>query len=128
MVSPRHRILALVAGLLVALAAQGQTQGRTAAGPTSTDAALENAIRQRFARSKSGADKFTVRVQGGVATIEGKTDVVQRKSAATRMAKTAGAKKVVNKIEVSEAARRDASANLATGRRRAQVKRSEVQR
>ena len=126
--SPKHRILVLVAGLLVALAAQGQTQGRPAAGPTPTDAVLENAIRQRFARSKSGADKFTVRVQGGVATIEGKTDVVQRKSAATRMAKTAGAKKVLNKIEVSEAARRDASANLATGRRRAQVKRSEVQR
>ena len=33
----------------------------------------------------------------------------------------AGAKKVINKIEVSEAARREASANLATGRRRAQV-------
>lgn len=125
---PRHRIAALVAGFLVALAAQGQTQGRPAAGPTPADSALESAIRQRFARSKSGADKFTVRVQGGVATIEGKTDVVQRKSAATRMAKTAGAKKVLNKIEVSEAARREASGNLATGRRRAQVKRSEVPR
>ena len=125
---PRQRIVALAAGFLLALAAQGQTQGRPAAGPAPTDAALEAAIRQRFAKSKSGADKFTVRVQGGVATIEGKTDVVQRKSAATRMAKTAGAKKVLNKIEVSEAARRDASANLATGRRRAQVKRSEVQR
>jgi hypothetical protein len=129
---PRYRVAALAAGLLLALAAQGQTQGRPAAGstppPTPTDAALENAIRQRFARSKSGADKFTVRVQGGIATIEGKTDVVQRKSAATRMAKTAGAKKVVNKVEVSEAARKNASASLATGRRRAQVKRSEVQR
>ena len=125
---PRSRIVALVAGLMLALAARGQTQGRPAAGPAPTDAALEAAIRQRFAKSKSGADKFTVRVQGGVASIEGKTDVVQRKSAATRMAKTAGAKRVLNKIEVSEAARRDASANLATGRRRAQVKRSEVQR
>ena len=125
---PRHRIVALVAGLLLALAARGQTPGRPASGPTPQDAAIENAIRQRFARSKSGADKFTVRVQGGVATIEGKTNVVQRKSAATRMAKGAGAKKVVNKIEVSETARRNASTNLATGRRRAQVKRSEVQR
>jgi hypothetical protein len=66
-----------------------------------------------------------VRVQNGVATIEGKTDVVQRKAAATRMAKAAGARQVVNKVEVSTAAKEKASQNLATGRRRAQVKRSE---
>jgi hypothetical protein len=33
---------------------------------------------------------------------------------------------VVNRVEVSEAARQRASANLATGSRRAQVKRSDV--
>jgi len=129
---PRHRIAALLAGWVLALAAQAQTQSRpaagTAAGPAPADSALESAIRQRFARSKSAAEKFTVRVQGGVATIEGKTDVVQRKSAATRMAKAAGAKKVVNNVEVRAAARDKASANLATGRRRVQVKRSEVPR
>jgi len=124
----RHRVVALAAGVLLALAAQSQTQSRPAAKPSPTDAEIESAIRQRFAKSKSGADKFTVRVQGGVATIEGKTDVVQRKSAATRMAKTAGAKQVLNKIEVSEAGRQRASGNLASGRRRAQVKRSEAGR
>ena len=120
--------MALAAGVLLALAAQAQTPGRAAAKPSATDVELENAIRLRFAKSKSGADKFSVRVQGGVATIEGKTDVVQRKSAATRMAKSAGAKKVVNKIEVSEVGRQSSAGNLATGRRRAQVKRSEVER
>jgi hypothetical protein len=99
-----------------------------AAKPQIGDVELDKAIRARFAQSKAGADKFTVRVQGGVATIEGKTDVVQRKSAATRMAKTAGAKQVLNKIEVSQAAKQKASDNLAQGRRRAQVKRSDAVR
>jgi hypothetical protein len=44
------------------------------------------------------------------------------------MAKTAGAKQVMNKIEVSQTARQKASDNLAQGRRRAQVKRSEAER
>jgi len=114
--------------MLLALAAQAQSQPRPAAKAAPTDAELETAIRQRFAGSKSGADQFTVRVQGGVATIEGKTDVVQRKSAATRMAKAAGAKRVVNKIVVSQAGRKAAASNLPSGPRRAQVKRSEVQR
>jgi hypothetical protein len=101
---------------------------QAASKPAASDAEIEAAIRARFAKSKSGIDKFTVRVQGGVATIEGKTDVVQRKSAATRMAKAAGAKQVINKVEVSAAAKEKASKNLAEGRRRAQVKRSEVPR
>jgi hypothetical protein len=101
---------------------------QAASKPAASDAEIEAAIRARFAKSKSGIDKFTVRVQGGVATIEGKTDVVQRKAAATRMAKAAGAKQVINKVEVSAAAKEKASKNLAEGRRRAQVKRSEVPR
>jgi hypothetical protein len=125
---PRHRLAALSVAILIGLAASGQTPARQGAKPPVTDASLENAIRQRFAGSKCAEDKFTVRVQGGVATVEGKTNVVQRKAAATRMAKAAGAKQVINKVEVSEAARQQASASLATGRRRAQVKRSEVNR
>jgi hypothetical protein len=125
---PRHRLTALSVAILIGLAASGQTTARQGAKPPVADASLENAIRQRFARSKCAEDKFTVRVQGGVATIEGKTNVVQRKAAATRMAKTAGARQVINKVEVSEAARQKASTSLATGRRRAQVKRSEVDR
>jgi hypothetical protein len=89
------------------------------------DKAIEAAIRAKLAKSKIGKDGLTVHVQGGVAYWEGSTSVVQHKGAATRMAKTAGAKKVVNHIQVSEAARQAASGNLAQGRRRVQVKRGE---
>jgi hypothetical protein len=98
---------------------------KSTATPKLTDAQLEAAIRAKFAGSKSAA-KFTVKVQGGVATIEGKTDVVQHKAAATRMAKTAGAVAVSNKVQVSDAGKKKASGNLEEGRRRAQVKRSET--
>jgi hypothetical protein len=89
-----------------------------------SDAQLEAAIRAKFAKSKS-ASQFTVRVQGGVANIEGKTDVVQHKAAATRMAKTAGAVAVNNKVQISDAAKKRAAGNLEEGRRRAQVKRGD---
>ncbi|MCE5308835.1 MAG: BON domain-containing protein [Acidobacteriales bacterium] len=98
------------------------------AAPAMSDAALESAIRQRFARSKAASENFQVRVAGGTATIEGRTDVIQRKGAATRMARAAGARQVINKIVISQAARDKANANLAKGRRRVQVKRSEVSR
>ncbi len=90
-----------------------------------SDAAIENTIKTKLAKSKIGADHFTVRVQGGIAYWEGQTDVIQHKGAATRMAKTAGAKSVVNNIKVSEAARAKARANLESGRRRAQIKRND---
>ena len=93
--------------------------------PKLSDAQLEGAIRTKFAKSKS-ANGFTVHVQGGVASIEGKTDVVQHKAAATRMAKTAGAVAVNNRVQVSDAAKKRAAGNLEEGRRRAQVKRGEV--
>jgi len=64
-------------------------------------------------------------VQGGVATIEGKTGVMQHKGSATRMAKAAGALAVNNRIQLSDAAKQKAAANLATGRRRAQIKRGD---
>ena len=87
------------------------------------DKQTESMIRAKLAKSKIGKDGFTVRVQGGVAYWDGSTNVVQHKGAATRMAKTAGAQKVVNNIKVSDAAKETASANLEQGRRRAQVKR-----
>jgi BON domain len=90
------------------------------------DKETESVIRAKLAKSKIGKDGFTVRVQGGVAYWDGSTNVVQHKGAATRMAKTAGAKKVVNNIKVSDAAKETASANLEQGRRRAQVKRGEA--
>jgi hypothetical protein len=89
------------------------------------DAQLEKDIRARFAKSKISSHHFQVHVQGGVATIEGQTDVLQHKGTATRLAKSAGAIKVANRVAVSQAAKDKAAKNLATGRRRAQVKRSE---
>ena len=90
----------LIPVFLICAAWGALAQGRPAAGPGAakgarSDAEIEGAIRDRFARSKSAADHFTVRVHGGVATIEGRTDVVQRKGSATRMAKSAGARKVI---------------------------------
>jgi osmotically-inducible protein OsmY len=90
------------------------------------DAQLEKAIRARFAASKIGADKFEVHVQGGRATLTGNTGVLQHKGTATRLARAAGAMDVENKIEPSEAAKAKAGANLAKGRRRAQIKRTET--
>src|ERR1035437_8679869 len=93
--------------------------------PKLNDAQLEAAIRAKFAKSKIDADKFTVRVQGGVATIDGKTDVVQHKGTATRMCRTAGAAVVNNRVKISDAAKRKAAGNLEAGRRGGQVKRED---
>src|ERR1017187_8879246 len=99
---------------------------KTAAAPRKSDKEIEAAIRAKFAKSKISADKFTVHVQGGVATIEGKTDVVQHKGVATRLAKTGGALAVNNRIQTSDAAKKKAADNLEQGRRRAQVKRGDA--
>ena len=99
---------------------------KAAAKPPLSDARLEAVIRAKFAKSKINADKFTVHVQGGVATIEGKTGVIQHKGTATRMARTAGAVAVNNHVEISEAAKEKAAGNLEQGRRRAQVKRGDA--
>jgi hypothetical protein len=96
--------------------------------PTVPDAQLEKTIRERFAKSKIAVNKFQVRVQGGTATIEGRTDVIQHKGTATRLARVAGATAVASWPEVSDQARQKASGQLATGRRRAQVTRGEASR
>ena len=90
------------------------------------DKEMEAAIRAKLTKSKIGKDGFTVHVQGGAVFWEGSTSVIQHKGAATRMAKTAGAKRVVNNIKVSDSAKQAASANLDQGRRRVQIKRSEA--
>ena len=127
-------VLLALAGLVTAWAPRGQAQpalrarpapARPAAMNRPTDAQLEAEIRARLAHSKIGADKFEVHVQGGVATFDGKTDVLQHKGAATRMAKSAGAAAVRNRIQLSDAAKQRASANLEQGRRRAQISRGE---
>jgi hypothetical protein len=70
-------------------------------GQAERDRAIEADIQTRLAKSVIGAEGFQVRVEGGVAYWTGKTAVAQRKGAATRMAKSAGAVKVVNNIRVT---------------------------
>jgi uncharacterized low-complexity protein len=94
----------------------------SASTPSPEDKAIEAKIKAKLAKSKLQKDGFTVRVQGGVAYWEGNTSVVQHKGTATRMAKTAGAKAVVNNIKVSDAAKQQAGSNLQQGPRKAQVK------
>ncbi len=86
-------------------------------GPTRIpDAQIEHTIRAKFARSKINAEHFTVSVQSGVATIEGKTGVIQHKGVATRLAKTGGALAVQNHIVISEEAKAKAAGKLAHAR------------
>ena len=89
-----------------------------AKGTTSQqDRAIEAAIRAKLAKSKIKKDGFTVRVQGGIAYWDGTASVIQHKGSATRMAKAAGARAVVNNIKISDAARQKATQNLDQGRR-----------
>src|SRR5690349_21374280 len=112
--------------VLPGIRAQTKTKALPPQGTTAPqDVQIETEIRARLAKSVIGKDGFTVRVQGGVAYWEGSTDVVQHKGSATRMAKSAGAKKVMNNIKVGDAARKRAAGNLEQGRRRVQVKRSD---
>jgi len=125
-------VLRLFFAVLISAIAFGQAAKQAPKKPPAAqgttaqeDKAIEAAINAKLAKSKIGKDGFKVHVQGGVATWEGTTQVLQHKGAATRMAKTAGAKSVVNNIKVSDAAKQKAGDNLDQGRRRAQVKRSD---
>lgn len=121
------KIVLLLALALSSAPAQTKAKAPSPQGTTAPqDVQLEAAIRARLAKSVIGKDGFTVRVQGGVAYWDGNTNVVQHKGAATRMAKSAGVKKVVNNIKVGDDAKQKAAGNLDQGRRRAQVKRSEA--
>lgn len=96
-----------------------KTAKSKAAGPS--DAQLEQDIRARFAKSKISRNHFDVTVSGGIATITGMTDVIQHKGTATRLAKTAGARDVINQIKISEAAREKAARQLSEGRKKAVI-------
>ena len=81
-------------------------------GPAPPDVQIEQTIRTKLAKSKIGKDGFRFKVQHGVVTWEGSTNVVQHKGSATRMAKTAGAVQVVNNIQISSAGKAKAASNL----------------
>ena len=108
----------LVSTLVLAVVFAGLSQAATVAKPVPVasrlpDGQVERTIRAKFAKSKINAEHFTVSVQNGVATIEGKTNVIQHKGVATRMAKTGGAVAVRNQIQISEEAKAKAAAKLA---------------
>ena len=120
------RIILLLVLALSSLSAQNKSKAPPPQGAAaSQDLQIEAEIRARLAKSKIGQDGFTVRVQGGVAYWDGATSVVQHKGAATRMAKSAGAQKVINNIKIGDDAKQKAAGNLEQGRRRVQIKRSE---
>ncbi len=84
--------------------------------PALSDAQIDAAIKVKLSKSKIGQDGFKARVQGGVVYWEGTTNVIQHKGAATRMAKTAGARAVVNNIKISESGHRGAARSAETRR------------
>ncbi len=88
------RLLILI---LCALAASAQA-------PPPTDAQIESQLQAKLAKSVVGKDGFTARVKAGVVYWEGSTTVAQHKGAATRMAKSSGARRVVNNIKVKKPA------------------------
>jgi hypothetical protein len=86
--------------ILIFLALSSVASGQKPA----SDLAIQESLRERLAKSVIGKDGFTVRVKDGVVYWDGSTSVAQHKGAATRMAKSAGARRVVNNIRVAKGA------------------------
>ena len=97
--------LLLSAGGLRAASGSAVPTHQAGAAPRLSDGEIEQKIRTKLAKSKIGHDGFVPKVHGGVVTWEGRTGVPQHKGAATRMAKTAGAVRVVNNIQISGGAK-----------------------
>jgi hypothetical protein len=106
------RVFVLIFALLFAVILPAAAPPRAKTAPATSDASIEQNIRARFAKSKIAEDKFTVRVQGGVAIVEGTTSIIQRKGVATRLAKAGGAKSVDNRVRIADAARAKAVEKL----------------
>jgi hypothetical protein len=134
--TPGERMRVLLSALVFFAAFAGLSQALPAAKQVATktvpakkaplsDQQLEAAIRQKFGKSKIAVNGFEVKVHSGKAVITGRTSVIQHKGTATRLAKTAGARAVDNRVEVDAAARAKAGSNLHQARRTAKVKRSE---
>ena len=97
-------------------AAETKAKSSSNSSSTVSDADLEKDIKARFARSKLASNNLQVAVRSGVATIDGQVHVIQHKGIATRMARTAGAKQVINRIKIDEAARKKAADQLSRSR------------
>jgi hypothetical protein len=108
-------MLRIILALTTSLLASGAVVSKPAGA---SDGTIEAAIRAKFAKSKINEEHFKVTVKSGIALLEGRTSVPQRKGVATRLAKTGGARAVVNKIEISEAARRQMADRLQKARAR----------
>jgi hypothetical protein len=114
----RKLLSALALAVVFAGLSQAASVAKPVPGPAKptqklADAQIERTIRAKFAKSKINAEHFTVSVENGVATIEGKTNVIQHKGVASRLAKTGGAIAIRNHIQVSDAAKANAAAKLA---------------
>jgi len=106
--------LAQAAAVVPVRTADPKTSPKVAVARGLSDAQIERNIRAKLAKSKiSTTDHFTVSVQNGVATLDGKTNVIQHKGVATRLAKSGGAIAVQNRIQISEDAKAKAAAKLA---------------
>jgi hypothetical protein len=68
------------------------------------DTQIEAQLHDKLAKSVIGKDGFTAKIKDGVVYWEGSTDIAQHKGAATRMAKSSGARRVVNNIKVKKTA------------------------
>jgi hypothetical protein len=118
----RKYVFALVLAVAFAGLDQAAPAGNSGANVTKPavqlrllpDAQIERNIKAKLAKSKmSATEHFTVSVHNGVAVLEGKTNVIQHKGVATRLAKSGGATAVQNNIQVSDAAKAKAAARLA---------------
>lgn len=67
----------------------------------SADQKLVSRIQAKFARSKLREDRFIVKLDGDQVILEGRTPVPQHKGVATRLARSAGAKNVINRIQIA---------------------------
>src|SRR6266850_4769793 len=98
------KIFVVLSLLLWSLGVYGGTLTKSHSQEKFSDAEIEATIKAKLAKSKIGKDGIQVHVKAGVATWTGNTTVMQHKGAATRMAKTAGAIRVVNNIKISDEA------------------------
>ncbi len=107
-------VLVLAFGVFTPSGAFARTTSRNTAVQAApvNDAQIQQTIQAKLAKSKIGKDGFRFHVSHGVVTWEGATNVTQHKGSATRMAKAAGATRVVNNIQVSAAAKQKAMQNL----------------